>query len=621
MATTLEGTRPVGVAARGAGRTMLDDLLETVRAAPGAPALVAKQPPGSGVDSEGFRTRTWAMVRREARELACGMAELGVTGGDVVALAVGQRPEHVLADLAAMMLGAIPCPLYLAWDDVTLRAVAADAGPRVAVVEDAAALQRWRDLDDGGRPEHLIVVDPGDADLQDGEMAFTDLRRRGADRLPAAGSELDGIARALGAGDAALLAYTPGTEGDPVGVVLTHGNLRSAVAQVRDALDVRPEERTVSFLPLADVSQNLLTYRLVLSTAGSVTFAQDPLLLLETLLEARPHRVVGAPRVWSKLHTAVTAGIEAEADERRRKVALGAIAAATETVQRRAADETVPIVGRVKLLAARTVVFAKMRDKLGLDQVRHLVSAGGTIAPELLAFYAAIGAPIVELYGQTASAGVVSCTRPGELDAETAGPPLGDTQVRVAAGGELLVRGPQVAAGAWRRGAPPAPLVDDDGWLHSGDRGRIDRDAVVRIDGRVSSQVTYPDGQTACPEPTERRIVDATTLLGRAVVVADGNRTGALLVLDPEMAPLWCYQHDVPYDPAVLADDERVHAELQRAVDGANAHVPPAHRIERWGLLADAWTADAPELTPAGTVRRSVVVQRHAERIDELLGG
>jgi long-chain acyl-CoA synthetase len=571
---TLDDPRTAGRATALGGRTLLDDLAETCRTAPGAPAFVGKEPTRLGEEAEAFRTRSWAMVRREASELAMGLRGLGVAQGDVVALAVGQRPEHLLADLGATMLGAIPCPLFLAWDDTTLAAVVADARPSLAVVEDVAALEAWRSLDDDVRPQHLVVLEPGDADLADGEVAFADLRRDGEERLSTDLGELERIAGTITGDDAALLAYTPGTEGDPTGVVLTHANLRAAVDQLREALDVQPQERTVSFLPLADVTQRVLVHHLVLTTGGSVTFARDPLLLLETLLEARPHRVVGVARVWSKLHTAVTAGIEGEEDERRRKVALGAIEAATEAVTLRGAGDKVPAKLAAKQAAAGKVVFTKMRDKLGLDQVRHVVSAGGPVDGDLLAFYAAIGAPIVELYGQAETAGAVSCTRPGDLDAGTAGRPLPRTQVRTDGEGELLVRGPQVAAGTWRAGSAPTPLIDDDGWLHAGDRGRIDRDDVVRVDGRVAFQVTYPDGTTASPEATERALADATSLLGRAVVVSDGTRVGALLALDPEMAGLWCYQHDVPFaGPEELAADERVQAELQRVVAA-----PPTRR-------------------------------------------
>lgn len=620
MDVALNDAQTAGRAAASAGRTLLDDLGETCRTAPGAPALIGKEPTALGAEGETFRTRSWAMVRREAGELALGLRALGVVQGDVIALAVGQRPEHLLADLGATMLGAVPCPLFLAWDDATLAAVVADARPTVAVVEDAVALERWRGLGDEARPQHLVVLDPGDADLADGEVAFAVLQRDGADRVSTDTGELERIAGTIAADDAALLAYTPGTEGPPTGVVLTHANLRAAVAQLREALDVRSEERTVSFLPLADVTQRLFVHHLVMATGGSVTFARDPLLLLETLLEARPHRVVGAARVWSKLHTAVTAGIEAEEDERRRKIALGAIAAATEAVTRGAADEKVPATLRAKHAAAGKVVFAKMRDKLGLDQVRHVVSAGGPVAGELLAFYAAIGAPIVELYGQAQTAGAVSCTRPGDLDAGTAGRPLPGTQVRIDGAGELLVRGPQVAAGTWRAGGAPTPVIDDDGWLHTGDRGRVDRDDVVRVDGRVASQVTYPDGIAACPDATERALADATSLLGRAVVVSDGTRVGALLALDPEMAGLWCYQQDVPFaGPDELAADPRVQDELQRVVDVANADLPRAHRIERFELLPVLWGPDAAELTPTGTVRRAVVLERYVDRIAALL--
>jgi long-chain acyl-CoA synthetase len=618
---TLDDPRTPGRPTALRGGTLLDDLDETCRTVPGAPALVGKEATALAAEGgEAFRTRSWAMVRREASELAMGLYGLGVAQGDVVALAVGQRPEHLLADLGATMLGAVPCPLFLAWDDTTLAAVVADARPTVAVVEDGAALERWRGLGDDVRPPVLVVLDPGDTDLTDGEVAYAELHRDGAERLATSLGELRRIARTTAPDDAALLAYTPGTEGPPTGVVLTHANLRAAVAQLREALDVRPQERTVSFLPLADVTQRLLVHHLVLTTGGSVTFARDPLLLLETLLEARPHRVVGVARVWSKLHTAVTAGIEGEEDERRRKVALGAIAAATEAVTRRAAGERVPAKLRAKHTAGAKVVFTKMRDELGLDQVRHVVSAGGPVAGDLLAFYAAIGAPIVELYGQAETSGVVSCTRPGDLDPGTAGRPLPGTQVRTVDAGELLVRGPQVAAGTWRAAGAPVPLIDDDGWLRTGDRGRVDRDDVVRVDGRLAFQVTYPDGTTACPDVTERALADATSLLGRAVVVSDGTRVGALLALDPEMAPLWCYQHDVPFaGPAELAADARVQTELQRVVDAANVSLPRAHRIERWDLVPELWTADAPELTPAGTVRRAVVLQRHAERIADLL--
>ncbi|MEX1163270.1 MAG: long-chain fatty acid--CoA ligase [Nitriliruptor sp.] len=597
------------------GRTLLDVFRATVDAHRGQPALVVARPDGS------FRTRTWGEYEDEASRVAMALRRFGVDHGDLVALMITNRPEHVIADVGTLLAGATPVSVYntLAPDQVAY--VAGNCDAKVAIVEDAAVLATWQQVRDQlPNLERIVVIEAAGVDTSDPTVTtYEQLLTDGASALAGGRGELDNAWRSVSPDDPLTLIYTSGTTGPPKGVVLTHRNLLFQMEVTQEFLDVQPGQRSVSYLPLAHIAERMATHYLAIQYAGTVSFVQEIANLLPTLLQSRPQSLMAVPRVWEKMHAALRAGIDAEEDERRRKVAQKAIAIGMEAVELEMRGEKVPLKLRLQHAAFDKVVFTKIREKLGFDQLKYSLSGAAPISADLLIFFKAIGIEILEVYGMTESTAVITANRPGRVRIGTVGEPVPGTEVEVAADGEVLARGPHITPGYWRRDEATAEAIDPDGWLHTGDLGRLE-DGYLTIVGPKKELIITAGGKNLSPNNVEESIKQRSIIIGQLCAVGDGRPfISALVVLDAEMLPLWCYQNDVTFSSVEAAAAEpKVLAEVQRAVDEGNASLARVEQVRRWAIVPNEWTAESEELTPSLKLKRSVIHDKYAPTIDDL---
>jgi long-chain acyl-CoA synthetase len=597
------------------GRTLLDVFRSTVQAHRDQPALVAQRPDGS------FRTRTWGEYEDEASRVAMALRHLGVEHGDFVALMVTNRPEHVIADVGALLAGATPVSVYNTLAPEQVAYVAGNCDAKVAIVEDAAFLATWQQVRDQlPNLEHIVVIEAAGVDTSAPDVStYEQLLSAGAAAMAGGRGELENAWRAVSPADPLTLIYTSGTTGPPKGVVLTHRNLLFQLAVTQAMLDVQPGQRGVSYLPLAHIAERMTSHYLAIQFATTIFYAAEVAQLLPTLLEARPHALMAVPRVWEKMHAALRAGIDAEEDERRRKVAQKAIEVGTRAVDLEMRGQKVPVKLRLQHRLFDKLVFSKIREKLGLDQLRYSLSGAAPISADLLVFFKAIGIEILEVYGMTESTAVITANRPGRVRIGTVGEPEPGTEVRIAEDGEVLARGPHITPGYWRREEATAEAIDEEGWLHTGDLGAMD-DGYLRIVGRKKELIITAGGKNLSPNNIEETIKQQSLLVGQLCAVGDDRPfISALIVLDAEMLPLWCYQNDVTFtDVATAAEDPKVIAEVQRAVDAGNAHLARVEQVRQWEIVPAEWTAESEELTPSLKLKRRVIHEKYADVIDEL---
>ncbi|WP_052665436.1 AMP-dependent synthetase/ligase [Nitriliruptor alkaliphilus] len=597
------------------GRTLLDVFRATVDAHRDQPALVAQRADGS------FRTRTWGEYEDEASRVAMALRRLGVAHGDFVALMVTNRPEHVIADVGTLLAGATPVSVYNTLAPEQVAYVAGNCDAKVAIVEDAAFLATWQEVRDQlPSLEHIVVLEPAGVDTSTPDVTtYEQLLADGAQALAGGRGELENAWRSVSPDDPLTLIYTSGTTGPPKGVILTHRNLLFQLVVTQRMLDVEPGQRGVSYLPLAHIAERMTSHYLAIRFATTVYYAAEVAQLLPTLLEARPHALMAVPRVWEKMHAALRAGIDAEEDERRRKVAQKAIAVGTEAVGLEMRGEKVPVRLRLQHRLFDKLVFSKIREKLGLDQLRYSLSGAAPISADLLVFFKAIGIEILEVYGMTESTAVITANRPGRVRIGTVGEPVPGTELRLAEDGEVLARGPHITPGYWRREDATAEAIDADGWLHTGDLGTME-DGYLRIVGRKKELIITAGGKNLSPNNIEETIKQQSILIGQLCAIGDDRPfIGALIVLDAEMLPLWCYQNDVPFTTVEAAAAEpKVIAEVERAVEAGNRHLARVEQVRQWALVPTEWTAESEELTPSLKLKRAVIHDKYADAIDEL---
>jgi len=553
-------------------------------------------------------TLSWNEVRDRSRAIAGGLADLGVSKGDTVALLLNNRPEFIPVDLAAVSIGAVPFSIYPTLTPEQIQYVLSDAGARVAVAETAlldGLLQAKRDLPD---LEHVIVVDGdgGTHTLEQIEAADPDF-----DPTPIVDEiELD---------DLLTLIYTSGTTGPPKGVQLSHRNLMALTSSVEDMIQL-PERggKVISWLPAAHIAERGAHYYLPVTRGLSVTICPDPRKIVEFLPQVRPTWFFAVPRIWEKLKAGLEAMVANMPDEQGAK-ARAALDAALSKVRLEGAGEDVPGELAAAVAKADEEMFSNLRTMLGLDEVVAVNVGAAPTSRDVLEFFAAIGIPIGELWGMSETCGVATCNPPERIKIGTVGPPVPGIEIKLAEDGEVLVKGDSVMPGYRNLPEKTAETIDGDGWLLTGDIGELDEDGYLRIVDRKKELIITAAGKNLSPANIESRL-KTIPLVDQAVAIGDQRKfISALLTLDPEVAPAWAAKQGIDdTDLASLAKNPQVIEEVQRGVDAANEDLARVEGVKRFSLLAEPWEPGGDELTPTMKLKRKPIADKYEDEIEAL---
>jgi long-chain acyl-CoA synthetase len=598
-----------------AGRTLIDAFMATCADHGDEPALVIQE-------GDGFRTRTWSDYRREASQVAMALRRRGIERGHFVALMMTNRPEHVISDVGVLLAGATPVSLYNTLAPDQIRYITDNCGAKVAIVEDAALLERWLAIREQLPDLDLIVVlDPTGVDLEDEHVVtYADLVASGGAALADGRAELERTWRSIQPDDALTLVYTSGTTGPPKGVVITHRGLLYQLIVISRTLNIRSGMRGVSYLPLAHIAERMMTHYSGIRYAATTYFVQDLTAVAATLAEARPHTFLGVPRVWEKMQAAILAKVHAEENDRKRQLALKAIEVGMAKVRAEMRGQRAPLLLRLQHAVFDRLVFSRVREGLGMDQLESAVTGAAPIDPDVLVFFAALGIEIAEVYGMTETTAVISFNRPGRIRFGTVGQPLPGLEVRLAEDGELLARGPVLTPGYHRREDATREAIDADGWLHTGDLAVVDDEGYYRIVGRKKEMIITAGGKNLAPTNVEATIKQRSPIIGQLCAVGDRQPfVAALVVLDAETLPGWCEARGVPFRSlAEAAEHPTVIAEVQRAIDEGNAELARVEQVRQWAIVPSEWTAESEELTPTMKLKRNVIQAKYSDVIDRM---
>ncbi len=594
--------------------------------------LVALEDPDAGP----LASVTWSRLKHLSEALALALRELGVERGDAVGMHMVNRAEHAVTDAAALRAGATPVSFYYTLSEEQLGYVAQDCRTKVAFV-DEALMPLWRTLRDKLDLAAIVIV--GSVGEVDGATTFEALLARGTELLAQSRGDLDEIAAGLTAGDTATIIYTSGTTGPPKGAILSHGGL---LFNVRTCLDILGDNadnlhrakqlglvqeggayhqpagaRGVSYLPLAHIAERIFSFYTAQYAVGRTRFVRDLTTMAEVLPQVRPLSFLAVPRVWEKFHSAIVTRLQSESGLKR---ALGI--RAVEVARRRG----------VALLEQRDpgfwlslqhgfferVVYAALREAVGLDQTVIGLTGAAPISKDLLATWIGFGVMISEAFGMTETHAIIAYTPPGEPRAGTVGKPIPGVEVRVADDGELLVKGPNVFGGYLNRDEATAEALVD-GWLHTGDLVSLTDEGYLKVIGRKKELIITASGKNLSPNNIEEAIKTRSPIVGQVLVYGDDKPfVCALVVLDPEAFPVWAGRHGVPTDLVAGAQDPQVLAEVERAVRAGNAELAKVEQVKRWTVLGTEWTPDSGELTPTMKLKRPVVHDRYRAEIEAM---
>jgi long-chain acyl-CoA synthetase len=559
-----------------------------------------------------YRPVSTAELVDRVRRLARALEAMGVGRGDRVALMADNGPHWPVVDFATLCRGAATVPIYPTLPPEQAVYILRDSGARVAFVHTPAQL--------AGLAAHRaelpalsrLVLIEGAAPAAD-VTTFAEALAAGADADP---DRFEEGAKRVRPDDLASLVYTSGTTGRPKGVMLTHGNFVSNLCAALTLLDIRSDQTALSFLPLSHVFERMVGY-CYFYRGLTVAYAESVAAVGQNLQEVRPHLFVSVPRVYEKVLAKVHDGV-AKGSAAQQKIFHWAVAVGREALPHRLAGEHPSGWLGLRLAVADGLVFARIKERLG-GRFEFAVSGGAPLGRDVAEFFWAAGIPVYEGYGLTETAPVVAVNTPGVVRLGTVGRPVPRVEVRIAGDGEILVRGPNVMRGYFGDPAATAEVIDADGWFHTGDIGELDPDGFLRITDRKKEIIVNAYGKNVAPAPIENAL-KASRFVGQAMVIGDRRKyLSALLVPDFEALEPWARERGIAADGrAALVADPRVRERFRDEVEAVNRYLAHYEQIVAWDLLPEEFSLENGALTPTQKVKRRVVQERYADRIERL---
>ncbi|MCM3905122.1 MAG: long-chain fatty acid--CoA ligase [Pyrinomonadaceae bacterium] len=563
----------------------------------------------------------WVNVSAETfvervREVALGLAALGIKRGDRVALLSENRPEWSITDLAILSLGAINVPIYTTQAVDQIRYILTDSGARAIFISNRRLYKHARQaLERLGFLDNLIFFDAHESEGVERAMSLDVLQENGRDQARRTPAAFDEYLSAVEPHDLATIIYTSGTTGEPKGVMLTHNNFISNVLAITDGLPISSTDVALSVLPLSHIFERTGFY-VFCYNGVSVYYAASFDQVGENLREVRPTVMTAVPRLFEKVyHRIVKKGMSEKGWKR--KVFVRAMTVGQRYAELKDKQQRVPRTLALQQKVASRLVFSKWREGVG-GRLRYFVSGGAALSPTLSYSFLAAGIPVLQGYGATETC-IVSANRPDNNHVGSVGLPFAGIELAIAEDGEIMVRGPNVMQGYY--GQPEATAaVLRDGWFATGDVGHLDEVGRLYITDRKKDLFKLSNGKYVAPQLIES-LLKQSEFVAQVVVVGTGRKQPAALIV-PEWEALKqelsAQGEDFPQGREEISQFPAAIKIVQRDLAALTSGLADYERIRRVALLPEEFTIDNGELTPTLKVKRRVIDEKFGELIEEL---
>ncbi|MEQ8296287.1 MAG: long-chain fatty acid--CoA ligase [Nitratireductor sp.] len=566
---------------------------------------------------------TWEDFYEHARLIGLGLLALGLKRGEVVSILSEDNKEWIYTDLAVQSVGGIASGVYTTDSATQLQYLVNDSDSRFLFVENDEQLDKYLSVKDGmpGLAKVIVYDADGLHGFSDDRVIFLDeLYRLGRDFLKQNPQRFEEEIAKSKPDDTAILVYTSGTTGPPKGAMISHENIIVSIAGAVLTLPVYESDEQVCFLPLCHILERLISVFTPIGLCSTVNFAESPETVFDNLREVSPHVFTAVPRVWEKVYSRVTI-MANEATPLgkwafRRALAAGmARAAALEN------GEAVPATTRLSYAIWDFLVLRNLRRMLGFDRLRRGTTGAAPISPALLKWYQAVGITVLEGYGMTESAGVISVNLIENNKTGTVGQPVPGGEIRISTEGEIQYRGANVFKGYWNKPDKTEETVTEDGWLKTGDVGRLDNQGFLTITGRVKDIIITAGGKNITPAEIENRL-KFSPFIADAVIIGDKRKyLTSLIMIDQENVEKFAQDRRVPFnDFKSLCAAQDVRDLIAGIVAETNAEFARVEQIKDFRLIDVLLTAEDEELTATMKLKRSFVEQKHKKLIDDMYG-
>ena len=559
-----------------------------------------------------YRPLTWRDTAARVTTLVRGLLMLGIEPGDRVMLVSENRPAWLISDIAIMAAGAISVPAYTTNTEDDHLHILSDSDAKGIIVSTPQLAERL--MPAAGRASNLkfmVAIETLTASPSSGFDLYQmddiqDMGRNNSENVVKMASQWQ-------ADETACIIYTSGTGGTPKGVMLSHKAILHNCAGAEDALREigLGEETFLSFLPLSHSYEHTAGQFFPISIGAEIYYAEGVESLSTNMLEAKPTIMTAVPRLYEMLHQRIASGVK-KAGGSKEKLFNKALLLG----QKHLAGEALGIGEKIQDKVLDKLVRNKVRARFG-GRLKALVSGGAPLNPEIAIFFSALGLRLLQGYGQTETAPVISVNRPSLIKLHTVGPPLLNTEVRIAEDGEILVRGDLLMQGYWgNEEATRATIID--GWVHTGDIGEFDEDGYLIITDRKKDIIVNSGGDNLAPQRIEG-IICMEPEIAQAMVYGDNHpHIVALLVPDDEWLKSWAEESGQSPHLADVAQDEDLARALRPVIDQINEKLSNIEKVRRYIIAGEPFTIDNAQMTPTMKVRRHKLKDIYGERLELL---
>ncbi len=563
-----------------------------------------------------YRPISHRTLLERVRHVALGLDAIGVRAGDRVAILSENRPEWAITDFACLTAGIPNVPLYPSLPAARLLPLLCDSGVVAAFVSTPEQVRKLAPLRDQV-PALRSIVAFSETAPEGADLTLAELEALGRARDdPVVATRYREAALAIAPDDLATIIYTSGTSGEPKGAMLTHDNIASNVAAARTVLDFPGNDVSLSFLPLSHIFERMGGHYLMFAVGASICYVESLVTLSENFAEVRPTFVMAVPRIYETIYAAAWQQATARGVVARTVFRWAGRVATRWTDARCAGRRVGPWLAGQHAVADR-LLFARLRARMG-GRIRYFVSGGAPLAGEINKFFYAAGIVILEGYGLTETSPVIAVNTPAHFRIGTVGWPLAGVEVRIAADGEILCRGPGVMRGYLGQPAATRAAIDADDWFHTGDIGEL-RDGFLSITDRKKDLIITSAGKNIAPQAIENRI-RGSRFVSQVMMVGDRRPYPVLLVVpNTDVVGAWAAAQRIGWQtPAELVAHPEVRRQVEREVFGRLTGLAAYERPRRLAILDRPFTIEGGELTPKLSIMRHAVAARYANVIEGL---
>ena len=565
-----------------------------------------------------FQPISYTQALRKMELTAYGLASLGISRSDMVSIISENRPEWLYCDHAIAAIGAISVPIYPTMTAKQNEYIFNDAGVKAVIVSNQFQLNKvLKSLDAVPSLKHIIIMNENSGSSE--AMQFAKLLESGEEfekKNPAYLLESRSLVKPH---DLLTLIYTSGTTGNPKGVMLTHSNLVNNIIDASTCIKIEENDVMLSFLPLSHSFERMAGNYTATACGATIAYAESIETVQNNLVEVRPTIVTTVPRLFERMHSRIVKAVDA-APPKRQKLFFWAIEMGKQFAAARKMKKFAPLL-KLKHAVADKLVLGKIRQRLG-GRMKFMVSGGAALPREFGEFFEAVGITIIEGFGLTETSPVITANRLDDYRFGSVGKPIPNAEVKIAADGEILARGPNIMQGYWNLPEMTAEVIDKDGWFHTGDIGEIDSDGYLRITDRKKHLFVSSGGKNIAPQPIENLFL-SSKFIEQFVLIGDKRMfCTALIVPDFETLKSYAEEHNISYkDEGDLVRNPAVAEMLEKDIEQTQKDLANFERVRKFIILEKPFTIDSGELTPTQKIKRKVVEEKYADRIEGMYRG